>query len=110
LFFIFVEGRSGDLLKELQALKVRHGTERLNLALLHQKVGIGFGKAGTFQETQDFCFGGSFALQKEFILFGSYGSSEHDFVTVFQRKSVVGIVKDDFDKGIDSGGSGTFVK
>jgi hypothetical protein len=59
----------------------------LNLALLDHEMRIGFGKPGTFQQRLvDFGFGGTFALQKEFILLASDGSSQHHFVRVFQRK------------------------
>jgi hypothetical protein len=108
LFFV-VHDRAGHFFEQSQSLRIRHGAQVLHFALLHNKVGIGFGKAGAFQEALNFVFRGAFALQKEFVLFQSDGAAQDDFVTILQRKAVVRIVKDDFDKGVDGGRARAFV-
>jgi hypothetical protein len=91
-------------LEQLESLRVRHEAKTLNFSLLHHEVGIRLGKAGSFQQRLDLLFGGSFSLEKEFVLFASDGSSEDDFIGMFEGKTIVGIVKDDLDKRIDGGG------
>lgn len=49
-------------------------------------------------------------LQKEFVLFQTNGSAQDDFVGGVNRQALVGIVKDDFDKGVDGRAARTFVQ
>jgi hypothetical protein len=40
----------------------------------------------------------------------SNGPTDDDLVGIFKGETIVTVVKDDFDEGVDGGGSGSFVE
>jgi len=96
-----INSGSGDLLQQLEALRIRHGAERIYLSLLHNEIGIGLGKAGPLEKTCDFVLLGALPLEEKLVLFVPDCSTEDNLIRVFKGKAIVRVVKNYLDKGID---------
>jgi hypothetical protein len=52
----------------------------------------------------------AFALQEEFILLVPNGPTDYDLVGILKGETIVTVVKDYFDEGVDGGRSRSFVQ